>query len=74
MLVGQVDGKLSAVYVKNGNRVFSSKISETAVTAVCCEEQDDTDNPIFYAGDADGMLYTVNKKGKVVATAKASFI
>merc|ERR1712110_1197361 len=55
---------------KNGNRVFSGKIADTAITAVCCEEQDDVDNPIFYASDAEGSLYTVNKKGLVVATAK----
>lgn len=70
VLVGQVDGKLSAVYVRNGNRAFSEKISEHAITAVCCEEQDDTDNQIFYAGDSAGNLYTVNKKGKVVASNK----
>jgi len=70
ILVGQIDGKLSAVYLKNGVKAFSSKISESAVTAVCCEEQDDLDNPIFYAGDAEGNLYTVDKKGKIVAQAK----
>ena len=37
---------------------------------MCCEEQDDSDNPIFYASDAEGKLYTVNKQGKVVADAK----
>ena len=37
---------------------------------MCCEEQDDLDNPIFYAGDAEGNLYTVDKKGKIVAQAK----
>eukprot|EP00092_Neocalanus_flemingeri_P069754 GFUD01085540.1.p1 GENE.GFUD01085540.1~~GFUD01085540.1.p1 ORF type:complete len:327 (-),score=109.76 GFUD01085540.1:125-1105(-) len=70
ILVGQVDGKLSAVYHKNGVSVFSAKISENEITAVCCEEQDEDDNPIFYAGDIEGNLYTVNKKGKVLATAK----
>ena len=70
ILVGQVDGKLSAVYHKNGVSVFSSKICENEITAVCCEEQDEDDNPIFYAGDSEGNLYTVNKKGKVLATAK----
>merc|ERR1712013_793903 len=70
ILVGQVDGKLHAVYHKNGVSAFSAKIAECEITAVCCEEQDDTDNPIFYAGDVDGNLYTVNKKGKVVKTAK----
>ena len=39
--------------------MFSSKIADTAITAVCCEEQDDVDNPIFYASDAEGNLYTV---------------
>merc|ERR1712243_462892 len=70
ILVGQVDGKLHAVYHKNGVSAFSAKIAECEITAVCCEEQDDTDNPIFYAGDVDGNLYTVNKKGKVIKTAK----
>jgi len=68
ILVGQVDGKLHAVYHKNGVSAFSAKIAECEITAVCCEEQDDTDNPIFYAGDVEGNLYTVNKKGKVLAT------
>merc|ERR1712117_335129 len=70
ILVGQVDGKLSAVYHKNGVSVFSAKISDSEITAVCCEEQDETDNPISYAGDVEGNLYTVNKKGKVLKTAK----
>jgi len=70
ILVGAVDGKLSAVFLKNGNRVFSSKISEASITAVCCEEQDDVENPIFYAGDSDGNLFTVNKKGNIIAQAK----
>jgi len=70
VLVGQVNGKLAAVYLKNGNIAFSTKISENAITAVCCEEQDEADNPIFYAGDEEGNLYTINKKGKVVAEAK----
>merc|ERR1712106_811308 len=64
ILVGQVDGKLSAVYHKNGVAVFSAKISDSEITAVCCEEQDETDNPIFYAGDIEGNRYTVNKTGK----------
>jgi len=70
VLVGQVNGKLAAVYLKNGNIAFSTKISDNAITAVCCEEQDEADNPIFYAGDEEGNLFTVNKKGKVVAEAK----
>jgi len=69
ILIGQVDGKLSAVYQKNGVSVFSAKISDSEITAVCCEEQDEDDNPIFYAGDLEGNLYTVNKKGKVLTTA-----
>ena len=70
ILVGQVTGVLSAVYHKNGVKVFSSKISEVEITAVCCEEQDEDDNPIFYAGDRQGVLYTVNKKGAVLAQAR----
>merc|ERR1711988_1095070 len=67
-LVGQVDGTLAAVYISNGNNVFKSKISDNAITAVACEEKDDADNQIFYAGDDKVNLYTVNKKGNVVKT------
>jgi len=67
-LIGQVDGSLSAVYISNGNNVFKSKISDSPITAVACEEKDDADNQIFYAGDEDGNLFTVNKKGSVVKT------
>merc|ERR1711988_1064174 len=67
-LVGQIDGTLAAVYINNGNNVFKSKISDNAITAVACEEKDDADNQIFYAGDEKGNLFTVNKKGNVVKT------
>merc|ERR1711988_1923878 len=60
-LVGQVDGTLAAVYISNGNNVFKSKISDNAITAVACEEKDDADNQIFYAGDDKGNLYIANK-------------
>ena len=36
--------------------MFSTKISDASITAVCCEEEDDVDNPIFYAGDSDGRI------------------
>jgi len=67
-LIGQVDGTLAAVFIKNGNNVFKSKISDSPIVAVACEEKDDADNQIFYAGDAAGNLFTVNKKGSVVKT------
>ena len=65
-LVGQNDGSLAAVYINNGKNVFKEKISDYAITAVACEEKDDADNQIFYAGDEKGNLFTVNKKGKVI--------
>merc|ERR1711992_70982 len=65
-LIGQVDGTLAAVYINNGNNVFSSKVSDYPITAVACEEKDDADNQIFYCGDEKGNLFTVNKKGKTV--------
>eukprot|EP00092_Neocalanus_flemingeri_P022319 GFUD01024202.1.p1 GENE.GFUD01024202.1~~GFUD01024202.1.p1 ORF type:complete len:356 (+),score=87.45 GFUD01024202.1:96-1163(+) len=67
ILIGKADGSLSAVYGKNGVKVFSSQISEAEITAVCCEEQSEYSNSIFYAGDIMGNLFTVNQKGKVVA-------
>merc|ERR1711992_13559 len=65
-LIGQVDGTLAAVYISNGNNVFNSKVSDYPITAVACEEKDDADNQIFYCGDEEGNLFTVNKKGKTV--------
>merc|ERR1711992_322839 len=65
-LIGQNDGSLAAVYINNGKNVFKEKISDYAITAVACEEKDDADNQIFYAGDEKGNLFTVNKKGKTV--------
>jgi len=65
-LIGQNDGTLAVVYISNGNNAFHSKISEHAIVAVACEEKDDADNQIFYAGDEKGNLFTVNKKGKVI--------
>merc|ERR1712241_605167 len=64
-LVGQNDGTLAAVYINNGKNVFKEKISDYAITAVACEEKDDADNQIFYAGDEKGNLFTVNKKGNI---------
>ena len=38
-----------------------AKISDNEITAVCSEEeQDEDDTPIFYAGDSEGNLYSVN--------------
>jgi len=65
-LIGQNDGTLAVVYISNGNNAFHSKISDHAIVAVACEEKDDADNQIFYAGDEKGNLFTVNKKGKVI--------
>jgi len=67
-LIGQVDGTLAVVFIKNGNNVFKSQISDSPIVAVACEEKDDADNQIFYAGDEEGNLFTVNKKGSVVKT------
>eukprot|EP00092_Neocalanus_flemingeri_P000377 GFUD01000401.1.p1 GENE.GFUD01000401.1~~GFUD01000401.1.p1 ORF type:complete len:373 (+),score=71.57 GFUD01000401.1:22-1119(+) len=67
ILVGQADGSLSAVYHKNGIKVFSVKISDCEITAVCCEEQDEDSNQIFYAGDSASNIFTVNKKGQILA-------
>jgi hypothetical protein len=66
-VIGQGDGTVSAVYLKNRARVFSAKISGSRITAVCCEEQDEDDNPIFYAGDSAGKVFTINRKGKILA-------
>ena len=66
-VVGQEDGSVTALYHKNGARVFTAKESDNKITAVCCEEKDQDDNPIFYAGDRAGNVYTLNRKGKVLA-------
>ena len=63
-LIGQNDGTLAVVYISNGNNVFHSKISEHAITAVACEEKDDADNQIFYAGDEKGTSSPSIRRGR----------
>ena len=70
ILIGKTDGFLAAVYSKNGVKAFSVKVTDAKITAVCCEEQAEYSNSIFYAGDSEGNLFTVNQKGKVVAQAQ----
>ena len=70
ILVGTDTGVLSTVYNKNGVKVFAVKLTEAAITAVCCEEQPEYSNAIFYAGDTQGNLFTVNQKGLLVAQTK----
>ena len=65
-LILQEDGCV-ATFWWNGGSFFEEQISETAITAVCCEEEDEGSNHIFYAADAEGKLYTLNKKGEVIA-------
>eukprot|EP00092_Neocalanus_flemingeri_P046757 GFUD01052733.1.p1 GENE.GFUD01052733.1~~GFUD01052733.1.p1 ORF type:complete len:316 (+),score=84.28 GFUD01052733.1:92-1039(+) len=69
MLVGQEDGNV-ACYWWNGGLFFEQQISESMITAVCCEEEDKGTNHIFYAADMDGKLYTLDKKGNVLAKGK----
>lgn len=66
LLIGKLDGSLSAIYIKNGLQVFSIKISDAEITAVCCEKHDEEDNQVFYAGDSRGNLFVSSKKGKIL--------
>ena len=67
ILICKTDGVLAAVYSKNGVKAFSMKVTDSEITAVCCEEQAEYSSSIFYAGDSEGNLFTVNQKGKMVA-------
>ena len=64
-----MNGLVTAFYHKNWIKVFSSKVSDEDITAVCCEEQDDNFNQIFYAADTANNIFTLDKKGKIVSTA-----
>jgi len=66
IIVGQEDGHVAAFWW-NGGLLFEEQISDTVITAVCCEQQDSGSNHIFYAADHDGRLYTLDKKGKIIA-------
>ena len=72
LLIGKLDGSLSAVYIKNGLQVFSVKISEEKITAVCCEKHNEDEHQVFYAGDISGYLFVLNKKGKILNKPKLS--
>ena len=73
ILCGQVTGEVSARYHRNGVSVFSVPVSTKGISAVCCEELEE-DNQVFYAGDTQGMLFTINKKGLVLTTARVQGI
>ena len=69
-LMGHNDGCLTVMEAGGGGRdrtVFKERISDYPITAVAWEGEDWNANVfIFYAGDAKGNLYTVNRKGKIV--------
>ena len=50
--------------------LFEEQISDAVITAVCCEEEDEGTDHIFYAADDNGRLYTLDKKGKIIAQGK----
>ena len=66
ILVGQVEGYVGALYRKKGKVLFNAKISISPITAVCNEEDDTNVRSIFYAGDEEGNVFAVNKKGEVL--------
>ena len=70
ILIGQEDGHLAAIYHKNGIKAFSTKITEADITAVCCEEQDEGSNQLFYAADSENNIFTVNKRGDIISQVK----
>ena len=59
LLIGKLDGSLSTVYIKTVLQVFSVKISDEKISAVCCEKHDEDENQVFYAGDSSGYLFYV---------------
>ena len=65
ILIGKTDGFLSAVYSKNGVRAFSVKITDAEITAVCCEEQGEYSNSIFYAGTQRTTCLLSARRGRL---------
>jgi len=69
IVVGLEDGKVAVVYNETGMPAFNPiavPVSENKITAVCADDNED----YFYVGDQEGSLFTLNKKGKVLATSK----
>ena len=67
LLVGQKHGQVSAHFLNNSRGAFNKKICEADICAVCCEEQDENWNEVFYVCDADNNVFTLNKRGDIVA-------
>ena len=67
ILIGQTDGRVSVHYLYNGVRAFESQVSDSSISAVCCEDHDDIHNEIFYVADNKNKLFVLNKKGRVLA-------
>ena len=64
MIIGQEDGSVSLHYLHNGVKVFKRKLSkrESSITAVCCEEEDDIWDEIFYVADSANNIFVLNKE------------
>ena len=65
----QEDGNVAAFWW-NGGTLFEEDISDAVITAVCCEEREEGSNHIFYAADAEGQIFTLDKRGKIIAKGK----
>ena len=61
VIIGHEEGTVTVLYHRKGARVFVVKVSNVRINSVCCEERDEDDNPIFYAGANDGKVVTLNR-------------
>merc|ERR1712126_201135 len=70
IIIGELDGEVGAVFAKNGSKCFKTEepISDAKITAVCA----DPDQDLFYAGDENGKLFVLSKKGEVICETKLS--
>jgi len=66
IVIGEDDGEVAACFASNGSMCFKTKVSDAKITAVCA----DLDQDLFYAGDADGKVFVLNKKGEVLNEAE----
>jgi len=71
LIVGMEDGTVECVYTHGGTKAptrnWAVSISSAPITAVLADSFDAGNDPLFYAGDKNGILYCINQKGKVIS-------
>ena len=70
VVVGLTNGSIACIYSLNNVNKWMISISNVSITAVLADLYDKADEQRFYAGDANGNIFAIDEKGKVITKIK----